>query len=121
MDHFCAFKEIDYYIDNQQKTCMKPAVEKYFKGSVLFRVGYDIQYSKIITEDMKKTAMLSMLWQYYNNITTISEEKLVYGPKDLLAWLGGALGIFVGYSFFDFAKHLIDVTFYFFYRKIGAH
>ena len=48
-----------------------------------------------------------LTWIYKTNITTIYEEKLVYGPKDLLAWLGGALGIFVGYSFFDFAKHMI--------------
>ena len=41
--------------------------------------------------------------------------------KDLLAWLGGALGIFVGYSFFDFAKQIIDVAFYCIYKKMGIH
>ena len=41
--------------------------------------------------------------------------------KDLLAWLGGALGIFVGYSFFDFAKQVIDLGFYWIYRMIGEY
>ena len=49
----------------------------------------------------------------------ISEEKLIYGAKDLLAWIGGALGIFIGYSFFDFAKHIIDIFFHFIYKYIN--
>ena len=58
---------------------------------------------------------------YKSNVTIISEEKLVYGSKDLLAWLGGALGIFVGYSFFDLAKTIIDVSFFFIYKGINYH
>ena len=56
-----------------------------------------------------------------SNMATIIEEKLVYGPKDLLAWLGGALGIFVGYSFFDLAKHIIDIAFYFVYKLVSTN
>ena len=41
--------------------------------------------------------------------------------KDLLAWLGGELRIFVGYSFFDFAKQMIDIGFYWIYRMIGEY
>jgi hypothetical protein len=57
---------------------------------------------------------------YKSNVTIISEEKLVNDPKYLLAWLGGALGIFVGYSFFDLAKNIVDVVFYFIYRADGS-
>ena len=57
---------------------------------------------------------------YYNELTNISEEKLVYDSRDLLAWIGGALGIFVGYSFFDLAKNIIDITFYCLFRRIGV-
>ena len=42
---------------------------------------------------------------------TIKEEKLVYGDKDLLALLGGAFGIFVGYSIFDLLNHIVDLAF----------
>ena len=38
----------------------------------------------------------------------VSEEALVYDSKDLLAWIGGALGVFVGYSFFNLSQHIID-------------
>ena len=30
------------------------------------------------------------------------------------AWIGGALGIFVGYSFFNLSQHIIDIVFYIF-------
>ena len=76
---------------------------------------------EVINVEREKRILISLFWEYSSNITTISEEKLVYGSKDLLAWLGGALGIFVGYSFFDFAKHVIDVVFYFVYQVISTH
>ena len=38
--------------------------------------------------------------------------------QDLFAWLGGALGLFIGYSVFDFTKQIIDVAFYWINKKI---
>ena len=34
IDHFCAYNDIWFYVLHQQKICMKPDVEKYFKGSI---------------------------------------------------------------------------------------
>ena len=59
------------------------------------------------------------LWFENSETVDISEEKLVYDSKDLLAWLGGALGIFIGYSFFDLSKLIIDVTFFFIYKLVN--
>ena len=53
-----------------------------------------------------------LYWGYQSNATKISEEILAYDSRDLLALIGGALGIFVGYSFFDVIKYIIDITFY---------
>ena len=47
----------------------------------------------------------------------ISEEQLIYNSKDLVAWIGGALGIFVGYSFFNLSQHIIAIVFYLFPTK----
>ena len=55
---------------------------------------------------------------YDEELVTISEEKFVYDSKDLLAWIGGALGLFVGYSFFDLAKYIINIAFHTFYKNI---
>ena len=100
---------------------MKPAVEKYFKGRVKFRSGEDdIEYPETFNDSKKKSIMIIISWNYHNQLTTIIKEKLVYDSKDLLAWLGGALGIFLGYSFFDLAKHIIDLSFYCAQRKMNS-
>ena len=120
-DHFCAFGKIVWFLYEKTKTCLKLAVEKNFKGSLEYKEDYDIIYPETINEDKKKKTLLLIQWKYLNQLTTIIEEKLVYDSKDLLAWLGGALGIFIGYSFFDFAKHIIDVVFYCVYRKMNSN
>ena len=100
---------------------MKPTIEKHFKGFTTFRKGIYYNYHpEIIKGERINRTLLAMYWKYQSNITTIIEEKLVYDSKDLLAWLGGALGIFVGYSFYDFAKQIIDVAFYAIYTKMGT-
>ena len=43
-----------------------------------------------------------------SDIQTISEEKLVYSTMDLIVSLGGALGLFLGFSFFGYGSTLID-------------
>ena len=120
-NHFCAFYPIQWHIEEQQNTCMQPIVEKYFKGTATYKEDFSNYYPKIIKGDRKNRTLMVFYYGYKSNVTIISEEKLVYGSKDLLAWLGGALGIFVGYSFFDLAKTIIDVAFFFIYKGIGHH
>ena len=43
----------------------------------------------------------------------------ILNTEDLLAWLGCALEIFVGYSFFDLVGHILDILFYCIYRAMG--
>ena len=118
-DHICAWHDTLYYIHDQNQLCKKRrGIEKNFNGLTNFRADFPNFDPEVITEERKIRTLLYVFWEFYSNITTISEEKLIYGSKDLLAWLGGALGIFVGYSFYDFAKHIIDITFYFIYRMI---
>ena len=92
-----------------------------FTGKIQFLSTSEIQYPDTINEDRKNRALLLISWMYYNKLTNISEEKLVYDSRDLLAWIGGALGIFVGYSFFDLAKHIIDIVFHFIYRAVRTN
>ena len=118
-DHFCGFWDTWTFVANQIKSYRKQGEQKYFKGLVEIRKGFSNFFPSVINEERQKRTLMLLYWNYESNITTISEEKLIYGPKDLLAWLGGALGIFVGYSFLDLAKHIIDVAFYFVYRLIS--
>ena len=100
------------YCNKQKK------VAKSFIGWARFTDGITNLYPGKIDKEQEKRILMYLYWEYRSKITTILEEKLVYSPKDLLAWLGGALGIFVGYSFFDLMKHFIDIAFYFIYKVI---
>ena len=75
-------------------------------------------YPKFIDSERRKRMLLYLDWGYQTNVTTINEEILIYDSRDLLAWLGGALGIFIGYSFFDMLKLIIDMIFYGIFRII---
>ena len=118
-DHFCAMPELFSYINKQQLTCMKPMIEKNFIGSVKFQDDFTNYNPHIINGEKKKRTLMQLYWWYQSNITMISEERLVYDTKDLLAWMGGALGIFIGYSFFDLSKHIIDFAFRFIYQIVN--
>ena len=118
-DNFCAMKDIEFYIREQQLTCMKPMIERNFIGAARFKDDFSNFYPHIINGDGKKRTFMRLAWMYLSNATVINEERLVYDAKDLLAWLGGALGVFVGYSFFDFSKHIIDLAFHFIYQIVN--
>jgi hypothetical protein len=118
VDHFCALDDIAHYINEQYFACMKPSIGKYYHGMASFRAGFSNFYPEIITEERLKRTLLYLHWGQSTQVE-ISEEKLIYGAYDLLAWIGGALGIFIGYSFFDFAKHIIDIFFHFIYEYIN--
>ena len=115
-DYFCAIMEIDSYLREQQLTCMKPMIEQNFIGYAKFQDEFSNYHPHTINGERKERILMQLCWMYQSNVTMISEERLVYDAKDLLAWLGGALGIFVGYSFFDFSKHIIDLAFHFIYQ-----
>ena len=120
-EHFCGILETWVFITNQITFCRQLGEQKYFKGMAEFREGFTNFFPSVMDEERQKRTLMLLYWNYHSNLTTISEEKLVYGAKDLLAWLGGALGIFVGYSFLDLAKQMIDIAFYFVYRVISKH
>lgn len=120
VDHICSNgKFVLQYAREKQKTCMKPVVGKYFKGLGNFREGFPLLSPQLLSHEKIRNKTLMMLWFVNSEEVTISEEKLVYDSKDLLAWLGGALGIFIGYSFFDLSKLIIDVTFFFIYKLVN--
>ena len=111
-DYFCAMNEVRNHILSQQESCLKPSVEKYFSGMMIYREGISHDYLQYIDENRKSRVLLLCWWEFDSKKAIVNEEKLVYDSKDLLAWLGGAFGIFVGYSFFDFCIQILDAIFH---------
>ena len=118
VNHNCAIWEIQKYAIAKQRACMKPGIGKYYKGLGNFREGFPILSPELSHEKIRNKTLM-FLWFKNSETVDISEEKLVYDSKDLLAWLGGAHGIFIGYSFFDLSKLIIDVTFFFIYELVN--
>ena len=112
--HFCIpIHKIEQYIAQQLVKCRKPREERYFSGSKNFMDGIPQYFSSQMGGERKNKTLLLLTWMFDKRRQgTIKEEKLVYSGKDLLAWIGGALGIFVGYSFFDFFNHVVDIIFH---------
>ena len=102
------------YIIGHQENCTKPKIEKYFNGFVSYKEGMTHNLPKIIGKHRRDRTLVLLYWRYGSKKVIISEEQLIYNSKDLVAWIGGALGIFVGYSFFNLSQHIIDVVFYLF-------
>ena len=46
-----------------------------------------------------------------NNIGKIEREVLVYDTNDVIGSIGGSLGIFLGFSFFDVISKFLDNAF----------
>ena len=116
-NHFCGLKRIFQYFYRQGRDCTPLGVQKYFNG--ILQVGNGISYSPSrggidhVNEDdnVNDKKLLSLKWTFFSQYTKVGEETLLYGFTDLVAWLGGAIGIFVGYSVLDLSNQIIDVIF----------
>ena len=121
-NHFCAYNQIQRFIYKlsieKQILCTKENVEKSYKGQVTYSDGISYGITKRVPEERRNNILFFMRWTFDSDHITVQEEELIYGPKDLLSWIGGALGIFVGYSIFDLTSLILDWVFQFVCRII---
>ena len=121
-DHHCVFQKIRSYVWNlsfeKQILCTKENIEKSYKGQVVFSNGMPYWISSKLTKERRNNLLFHLDLNFHSDLVTVQEEKLLYDSKDLLAWTGGALGIFVGYSIFDLSSQILDVVFQFICRII---
>ena len=122
-DHFCAFDKIQYqYIWKmslkKQILCTEEKVSNSYKGEVLYSDGLPHWTTKIVSKEKMNHILFYLQLDFYSDHIIVQEEELLYGPKDLLSWIGGALGIFVGYSIFDLTSLLLDWVFQFVCRVV---
>ena len=106
------------YSNKKNLKCSEPRVENYYGGQITILDGIPYFTAQNMNEEDKKQIILSFWWQFDSADGTVNEEKLLYDSKDLLAWVGGALGIFVGCSIFDVSYQIISLIFYFVARVV---
>lgn len=116
--HFCAIEDLFSYVYERAFQCTNSGVEKYFEGTL--DVGNGISYTDFLNnnswneagnDDERSRTLLAMKWIFTSPYVTDSEVELVYDAKDLVAWLGGTIGLFVGYSIYDLFSQIIDLVF----------
>ena len=116
-NHFCAYYQIQWYIyklsREKQILCTKENATKSYKGQVTYSDGIPYWITNQVTEERRNNILFFMRWTFDSDHITVQQEELMYGPKDLLSWIGGALGIFVGYSIFDLTSLIFDWIFQF--------
>ena len=117
-DHFCALDEIQYqYIWKislkKQILCSKEHVKNSYKAEVLYSDGLPYWITKMVSKERINHILFYLQLNFFSDHVTVQEEELMYGPENLLSWIGGALGIFVGYSIFDLTSLLLDLVFQF--------
>ena len=72
---------------------------------------YEIEYGATFesSSQKKKTPNMIQLRINYQDSKTIKEELRIYDEATLIGTLGGFLGLFVGFSFYDTLCYFIDI------------
>ena len=93
-------------------------MEKYFdsfpevyKGISSDNWASAINISTMGNDDERSRTLLALEWSFVSPYVNAREEVLVYGAVDLVSWLGGAIGVFGGYSIYDLSSQIIDLVF----------
>ena len=107
MDHFCNFFKKYRFFSNSWNICrLKFEIEKSYTGETIFQ---DLTVPKM--DKNRKQLLIKLFWFVESGYTTITQEILLHDPKYLLATLGGALSLFIGYSVFDVLVYNLDEIF----------
>ena len=126
--HFCALEDLFRYVYGQVSQCTKSGVEKYFDGilGVYNGISYAnwvdfINLSTTGNDEERSRTLLIIKWNFNSPYVNDREELLVYGAVDLVSWLGGAIGVFGGYSIYDLSCQIIDLVFLMISRFTNAN
>ena len=82
---------------NLTQECPKPCSAIEYKGETIKYEGWNLNPGK-----------LGFYMYFASNEMKVQEEYLVYNEVDLVGIVGGNLGLFVGFSFFEKVKQIIN-------------
>lgn len=94
-EYDCMLRLLKTDPDERNAMCPNPCIEISYKT-----------LSKSLPQDMSKFAILMMY--YKSNHYSLLEEYLVFDSSSILVALGGSLGLFLGFSFFQCAIAIIN-------------
>jgi hypothetical protein len=95
-DHFCQLEELMIAFDISKGKCQLPCSVSEFSGNV--------QENRV----PEGNHLLYFILGYRSNRVSIFEEYLLYDFPAIVGSVGGSLGLFIGFSFFDFGSLILD-------------
>jgi hypothetical protein len=95
-DHNCNTKA---KANNPQGKCIPPCDRSQYKAV--------IQETKSVLLDYQNNTF-AIQFNYQNNRITVHEEVLLFDFWTMVGTVGGSLGLFIGFSYFDFGVALLD-------------
>ena len=60
---------------------------------------------------VKPAPTMARFYLKFNNLRKVEEERLVYDTTDMIASIGGLLGLFLGFSFFETISKCLESLF----------
>ena len=100
-DHFNATEALKKMV---QKCLMQSKFQQYSTVS-----NDMISYPLESLHTMGNMSLIEIQMQFSSNVQTVHEEVLILDGIGLLGSLGGSLGLFLGFSFFDYIAMFIDI------------
>ena len=100
-DHFNATKELAKMV---QKCLMQSDFQQYSTVS-----NEMISYPLQTFHHLENMSLIEIEMLFSSNVQTVHEEVLILDGIGLLGSLGGSLGLFLGFSFFDYIAMFIDI------------
>ena len=85
-------------------SCSKWCSGTKYTGSITIADFPDLEYENV------EHGSLSLILESKSNIITVHEEYLVYDVIGVIGSIGGSLGLFIGFSFYDLICKVLDIV-----------
>ena len=99
-DHFKATEALKKMVQK----CLMPSKFQQYSTVSNDMISYPLES----LHTMGNMSMVEIQMQFSSNVQTVHEEVLILDGIGLLGSLGGSLGLFLGFSFFDYIAMFID-------------
>ena len=86
---------LEYLLAEQKENCPKRCNMLHYNGKVDSLIGI-----------VPNQYLVEFEYFFSSNEVEVKKEYLVYDMNDLIGFVGGTLGLFVGFSFYELAKKL---------------
>ena len=103
---YCAkFNQNIRKVEEKIHSCLKQKQFKQYSVAKITKDEFGTDESEFLTGN---DSMVLMKFKYASKKINVYEETLMFDDTSLVGFLGGSLGLFVGFSFFGYAMPIVE-------------